>query len=158
MSNLYHTDVVVWSEQQASLLNRIATGERVNSDELDWPNIAEKIDSLAKTYRRELGSRVSTVLIHLMKPVASPADAPRGGWVETVWSQREEIDALLTDTPSLRQTVSGVIAERLGSARKRAAAPLAYYGESSLVDIDSLTFTEDQVLGDWLPEQPAVPS
>ncbi len=46
MSDLYDTDVVLWSEQQADLLRRRALGILVNDGELDWTNIAEEIESL----------------------------------------------------------------------------------------------------------------
>jgi hypothetical protein len=36
--------------------------------------------------------------------------------------------------------------------RKTVRAILALYGERPLVDIDNLEFTEDQVLGDWFPD------
>jgi hypothetical protein len=46
MSDLYHTDILEWSERQGALLRRIAAGERVNDTDLDWPNIAEEIESV----------------------------------------------------------------------------------------------------------------
>jgi hypothetical protein len=33
-------------------------------------------------------------------------------------------------------------------------AALADYGEEPRVDVGSLSFTKDQVLGDWFPEDP----
>ena len=42
MSDLYDTDLVIWSERQAELLRRMAAGERVN-DQIDWENVAEEI-------------------------------------------------------------------------------------------------------------------
>jgi hypothetical protein len=48
----YDTDVLLWSEHQASLLRRRAAGELVNDAELDWPNIAEEIESLGKSVAR----------------------------------------------------------------------------------------------------------
>jgi hypothetical protein len=35
----YDTDILLWSEHQAELLRRRATGELVNEAEMDWPNI-----------------------------------------------------------------------------------------------------------------------
>ena len=52
----------------------------VNETELDWPNIAEAIESLGKAAAREFANRVSTILIHLMNLAASPAIDPRIGW------------------------------------------------------------------------------
>jgi len=44
----YDTDVLLWSEHQAGLLRRRAAGELVNDAELDWHNIAEEIESVAR--------------------------------------------------------------------------------------------------------------
>jgi len=63
----YDTDILTWSERQAELLRRRAAGELVNEADLDWPNIAEEIESLGKTVARELAGRVSAILIHLIK-------------------------------------------------------------------------------------------
>jgi len=147
----YDTDIMVWSEQQAGLLRRRAAGELVNEAELDWLNVAEEIESLGKAAVRELANRVSTILIHLMKLQASPAIDPRIGWFETVREQRDELERLLKDAPSLRRTVPAVINEELGRARKRVRAALADYDEQPCADLDSLMFTEDQVLSDWFP-------
>jgi hypothetical protein len=38
MSDPYDTDAVTWAEQQASLLPRIAAGERAN-DQIDWEDV-----------------------------------------------------------------------------------------------------------------------
>ena len=48
----YEADILTWSEQQAALLHRIARGELVNSAELDWPNIAEEIESADRAAAR----------------------------------------------------------------------------------------------------------
>ena len=150
----YDTDILTWSERQAELLRRRAAGEPVNETDLDWPNIAEEIESLGKTVARELASRVSTILIHLIKLEASPAAEPRIGWRKTIREQRDEIDLLLEDAPSLRLTIAAVIGRRVDKAKEQVRRNLADYGEQPRIDIDSLTFTEDQVLGDWLPEDP----
>ena len=46
MSDLYDTDILLWSKRQADLLRRHAAGERLNSADLDWTNIAGEIDSM----------------------------------------------------------------------------------------------------------------
>jgi len=150
----YDTDILTWSERQAELLRRRAAGEPVNEADLDWPNIAEEIESLGKTVARELASRVSTILVHLIKLEASPVAELRIGWRTTIREQRDEIDLLLEDAPSMRPTIAALIGRRVDKAKEHVRRNLTDYGEQPHVDIDRLTFTEDQVLGEWLPKDP----
>ena len=41
----YEDDLLVWSEQQADLLERLAAGEPVD-ERLDWPNLIEEVRDL----------------------------------------------------------------------------------------------------------------
>ena len=59
ISGPYDTDIALWSEQQARLLRRHAARKPVNNDDLDWQNIAEEIESLAKSDRREIRNRLA---------------------------------------------------------------------------------------------------
>jgi hypothetical protein len=145
----YDTDILVWSEHQAVLLRRRAAGELLNEADLDWSNIAEEIESLGRSDRRELRSRVATILVHLIKLQASPATDPRAGWRVTVLEQRAGLRDVLRDSPSLTRTVAAVIAAEIEAAREIAAISLA--GEEPLIDLATLRFTVDQVLGPWLP-------
>ena len=52
----YETDVSRWSERQGALLRRLAAGERVNDADLDWPNIAEEIETVGRSERAILSS------------------------------------------------------------------------------------------------------
>jgi len=147
----YDTDILIWSKRQAALLRRRAAGELVNEAELDWSNIAEEIESLGNNQKRELASRIAAILLHLLKLAASPSAEPRAGWRETIREQRDELSLLLEDAPSLRSRASAVIAAGIGRARVRALQAMADYGEQPRVDVGTLWFTEDQVLGDWFP-------
>lgn len=146
----YDTDLLLWSERQAALLRRAAAGERVN-DQVDWENVAEEIESLGKSDRRELTNRIRTILTHLIKLQTSPATEPRPGWHETIIAQRAEIQTLLEDSPSLRPTVATIIGKELPAARAAALVSLTDHNEQSRVDPAELDFTADQVLGAWLP-------
>ncbi len=151
MSDLYDIDLVTWSRRQADLLRRRAAGELVNEADIDWPNVAEEIDSVGKTEERELASRIGTIIEHLLKLEASPASDPRAGWRATVRRERTAIHRLLKDAPSLRQTVPAVIAEELAAARREVAAALTDNGETPRLAFDDIVYSDDQVLGDWLP-------
>lgn len=147
----YDTDILTWAEHQAELLRRRAAGRLVNDAEVDWSNVAEEIESLVKAQDRELASRINTVLLHLMKLQTSPATEPRAGWRDTILEQRDEIERLLSDAPSRRSRLSDIIAEEIGRARRRARLALADHDEQPLTDLDTIAYTEDQVLGQWLP-------
>ena len=55
----YDTDLLLWSEHQAALLRRMGAGEHVN-DQVDWSNVAEEIESLGISDKRQLRSRLGT--------------------------------------------------------------------------------------------------
>jgi hypothetical protein len=148
----YDTDVAAWSERQGALLRRIATGERVNDADLDWPNIAEEIESVGRSERSAVSSHISTVIEHLLKLQISPATEPRGGWRESVVRARGEIERLLEDSPSLRPMVGGMVAREHSRARRLARAGLASHGETPHIDPALITYSEGEVLGDWWPD------
>jgi len=148
-SSTYDTDIVLWSEEQARALRAAAlTGANLP---IDWENVAEEIESLGKSQTRELASRIAIILVHLFKLEVSPATAPRAGWRDTVQEQRDEIERLLADAPSLRPTVGAVIAKEMGKARSRARLAMEGYGEQPAPDIDMIVYTDDRVLGAWFP-------
>ena len=59
MSDLYDTDILLWSERQAELLRRHAAGERVKDAWIDWPNIAEEIVDVGRSELRAVASHPS---------------------------------------------------------------------------------------------------
>ena len=61
MDNLYDEDVIAWAEQQAHLLR---TGQW---SQLDIGNIAEEIDDVGKSEKRELQSRLCVLISHFLK-------------------------------------------------------------------------------------------
>lgn len=150
MTSDYDTDILTWSERQADLLRRIGAGEGVN-DLVDWGNLAEEIGDLGKSLRRDLHNRITTILEHLLKLEASPAREPRANWRVTVLEQRDAVEDILRDAPSLKPTVGDVIEARMPRARRRAHAALLDHGEAPELDIDTRTYSVDQVLGDWFP-------
>ena len=46
-----------------------------------------------------------------------------------------------------------MIAEETSAAKQDVAATLKDYGEKPVVAIEGLTFTEEQVLGPWFPDE-----
>jgi hypothetical protein len=147
----YDTDILEWSERQSALLRRLAAGENIN-DQIDWPNIIDEVETVGRSERAALRSHIALVLEHLMKLQASPSEDPRAGWKLTVIRARRDIERSVEDSPSLRAVVAGMVADEMPSVRKLVGATLAAYGEHPRVEIDGLTYSQDQVLGEWFPE------
>jgi hypothetical protein len=105
----YDEDFYAWSREQADLLR---AGKVVDAD---LENIAEEIESMGKTEKRELTSRLTVLILHLVKWRFQPAKRSRS-WRLSVEGQRLDIEALLQDNPSLRPIVSDLI----GQAWRRA--------------------------------------
>ena len=94
-SSLYRQDYYAWSlEQSAALRAR-------RFEALDIDHLAEEVEDLAKSERRELRSRLTRILVHLLKCRFQPARRSRS-WETTLDSQRVEIADLFHDSPSLR--------------------------------------------------------
>lgn len=83
---------MVWSAQQAALLRCMAAGRRGN-DQVDWGNVAEEIESLGRSDKREVARRIQAIPIHLSKLQVSPASAPRAGWRQTILRERAQFAA-----------------------------------------------------------------
>jgi hypothetical protein len=153
-AGLYEEDFVRWTEQQSSALrNAASVGTNLP---LDWENLAEEIESLGRSLRRELRNRIAIILEHLLKLTHSPGTDPQRGRIETTW-ERSEIELLLNDSPSLRGDVARMISENCPRVVRLTTRILRLHGE----EIDRLappSYTEEQVLGDWFPGNAPLPA
>jgi hypothetical protein len=141
----YETDLSAWAQEQANLLRRLAAGERVNNSDLDWLNLAEEIEAVGRSERRELRSRMQRLLQHLLKWRFQPEHRSRS-WRSTIHTQRREIKQLLDDNPSLRPTLPAVMAAAYPTARLEALE------ETGLLALpETSPFDVDQVLNQDLP-------
>ena len=150
-NELYDRDFFLWTQEQAAALRAVKNSNLP----LDWANLADEIESLGKSDRRQLRSQIRRILRHLLKLEVSPALDPRGGWCSTIADSRSEIEDVLHDSPSLRREIDRMIAEEFNAAAKFAAADLRQYGEAAeavWARLEKSGFTAEQVLGDWFPE------
>ena len=96
MSNtLYERDFYAWANQQAALLR---AGQLSDAD---IENIAEEIESIGRSEKRALISRLSVLLVHLLKWQFQPERRDKS-WRITIEQQRDQLDDQLNDNPSLR--------------------------------------------------------
>lgn len=93
--DLYEKDFYAWTQKQAALLRAGKLSE------IDIAHIAEEIDSMGRSEKRELISRLTILLLHLLKWDYQPER--RGASREaTIAVQRDDLADLLSDNPSLR--------------------------------------------------------
>jgi len=103
MSDLYDTDIVAWSGRQAELLRRRARGELINEAELDWPNIAEEIESVGNEQVHAVRSYLVRALEHDLKAEAWPLSQEVPHW--RVEAERFRQDAKERFTASMRREI-----------------------------------------------------
>lgn len=106
----YEEDFFAWTVEQARLLR---AGDL---SALDIANIAEEIESLRRSDRRELGSRLTVPLLHLLKWQSQRDKRPKS-WLATIREQRRQIEKFLCELPSLRPFVATALTESYGDAR-----------------------------------------
>ena len=99
---LYERDALLWSEQQAGLLRRLAAGERVN-DAMDWPNLIEEIEAMGRSELRACESLLRQALLHVLKLALWPGSRAVGHWRGEVMAALD--DAQRAFTPSMRQRI-----------------------------------------------------
>lgn len=76
----YETDILRWSEHQAALLRRRAAGELVNEADLDWPNLAEEIESVGSEQLHAAESLLVQIFLHRLKTEAWPESSEVSHW------------------------------------------------------------------------------
>jgi hypothetical protein len=122
-SPLYDRDFYAWSREQAELLR---TGKLA---EADIEHIAEEIDSMGRAEKRELVSRLSVLLLHLLKWRYQPGK--RGpSWEASVRVERNRIVDHLGDNPSLRPLLCQALASAYRDAALEAVAETGMPGST----------------------------
>jgi hypothetical protein len=96
--SLYEQDFYEWTQEQADLLKAGALSQ------LDIENLIEEIESMGKSQKKELLSRLTVLLMHLLK-WDYQQDHRSKSWKSTIITQRKEIRNLLDDNPSLRRII-----------------------------------------------------
>lgn len=95
----YEFDVIAWAQEQAALLR---SGR---FDLLDIEHIADEIEDVGKSEKREIRNRMAVLLAHLLK-WQYQSERQSNSWRRTIKTQRNEIKECLIFTPSLRPEVS----------------------------------------------------
>lgn len=131
---LYEQDETAWLEAMSSLA---AQGRFA---EMDHRNLSEYLADMAKRDRREVLSRLTVLIMHLLKWERQP-ERRTGSWQSTILEQRSELRELL-DSKTLYNHAHAVLAKAFAGARERAAAetelPAASFPAECAWDLDEL--------------------
>lgn len=93
--SLYDIDFYAWTNEQAELLR---AGKLSSAD---IGNIAEEIESMGRSEKRELVSRLEILLLHLLKWRFQP-ERRGASWEVSITNSRDQIVEHLADNPSLK--------------------------------------------------------
>ena len=143
MSDLYETDILVWSEQQAELLRRLAHGERVN-DQLDWEHLIEEVESVGSEQLHAVESLLLQALVHMLKAQGWPLARDVENWRADARGFRAQ--AANRFAPSMRQRLDLALIYR----QALRAVPATMDGQPPQPLPDACPATLDELLGDAL--------
>jgi len=127
----YRTDILVWSREQATLLDRLSRGERVN--EIDWSHVIEEIRDVGQAELNRVRSNLRQALRHLVKLAAEPeAQAVRHWTAEVRTFLRQASDSFAPsmrneiDLPGLWRETRSIALEEAGADESLVAVTLPY--------------------------------
>ncbi len=116
----YESDLYEWTKEQADALRRRA------SNELDWDNLAEEIESLGTSNQDQIESRLENLILHLLKWKYQP-EWQCGSWRGSIFEARHRIARLLKKNPTLRSYPGEYLPEAYPVARRRALVETGLY-------------------------------
>jgi hypothetical protein len=118
----YETDFYTWTQQQAALL------KAGRLSELDVENIIEEIETMGRSEKRSLESRLTVLLQHLLKWEYQPQRRGRS-WSLTIREQRLKFVKLLNDNPGLKPQLADIL---------RSAYEIAVLNAANETNIDEI--------------------
>ncbi len=140
----YEADFVLWLERQAELLRQ----GRVH--DLDLENLAEEVESIGRSDKREVYNRLTVLLVHLLKYQFQPNKRTRS-WRSTIREQRRQIKLVFQDSPSLAKSYAPNAFDTIYRDARQDA------GDETKLSVDTLPettpYTLEQVLDEnFFPE------
>jgi hypothetical protein len=112
--DLHDEDFYSWAMETARAL-RERRFERV-----DWNSVAEELEDMGRSEKRELTNRLAVLLTHLLKWQVQPNRRSRS-WILTILEQRRQAARMLRDNPSFRALQDEILADAYGDAALLAA-------------------------------------
>ena len=133
---LYDTDFNLWIEQTITALK---SGD---IQTLDLDNLIEEIEAMTRSDKREIFNRLKVLIMHLLKCQYQP-QKKTNSWIKTINEQRDQIELVLADSPSLRPYLTSKLGEIYKKAKRDAITETKLTPETFPTDCP---FTEEQIL------------
>lgn len=111
--SLYERDFYAWLNDQAAKL-------RARShDDIDWDNLSEEIESVGRSQKKEIRSRLELLIHHLLKWQFQPGRRSES-WRITIGEQRTFIPGIIEDSPSLASYPAEIFEKAYSAGRRKA--------------------------------------
>jgi hypothetical protein len=150
----YEEDFYAWALDQAGRL-RAQAALRPN-EPLDWENLAEEIEGLARSDWRSSTSLLEQILLHLLKLAFSTAEEPRAHWRKEVMTFRLDLEDVLT--PALRRALAADLDRRWARAVRRLEIETEEVEPGLAARLPSTCpWSFEEVVGEFFPEPAAAP-
>lgn len=121
-TDVYETDFYAWCLTTAELVRE---GQW---DTIDPEALAEELESLGRSQKRELENRLEGLVMHLLKWGYQPGRRLEGhSWYDTIREHRSQLARLLRDNPSLKPQVVPLLAEVYPSVHEWALGEMTSY-------------------------------
>ncbi len=141
-SSKYQEDFYAWTQEQAQLLRSQQLAK------IDFANLIDEIESMGKSEKRALKSRLSVLLMHLLK-WQFQSSFQSTSWQLTLRTQRRAIKDLLVDNPSLKHWLVETMHDAYEQAKDDA---VVRNGLNSSIFPDQCLWSIEQVLDlNYLP-------
>jgi hypothetical protein len=103
----YDEDFYGWAIAEASLLRQHKWNE------LDIEHLAEELESMGASERRELISRMAQLIFHLLKWQHQPdfREFNKRSWEASIQEQRKKVNKLIVDNPSFKPNMEAFMAD-----------------------------------------------
>ena len=133
---LYEADETAWLDAMAELIGDGRLGD------LDYPHLREFLEDMAKRDRREVSSRLTILLAHVLKWTYQKKKRTRSGRA-TIVTQRQELQGDFSTSRTLRNHAEAVLGKAYANAVELAAAET---GLDEATFPDECPWTMDQLL------------
>jgi hypothetical protein len=109
----YNSDFYGWTQEQAALLRA------GRFTDIDVENLIEEVETMGRSEKRAVESRLTVVLLHLLKWKYQP-DRRCTSWKISMDLQRKQFQKILSENPGLKSQIQTLLNDAYDQARYEA--------------------------------------